>query len=280
MLRRALPRLCAGPLVSFAGAEGFTQAPREALLAAREPRPGSEVPAYVVPDFITEAEEAALQRYTGVLFAPLDFAAGHYDALIHRYKEFYRPLPELLHPEHCLAEMAAAMPGAPEAAVEQQRGLAKAALERCRDRAQAFTPAVPLQPRVHFLQLEGSGFIRAHADEQRNSSQIVAGLTLGSARVMTLTHPQHPGREVELLLAPRSMYVLAGSARNDWLHSVDWTSDASPEPADGSEITFAGRPTGLHRGLRTAVIFRGLSPMELFISRMGKAPAPGAACPR
>jgi hypothetical protein len=128
---------------------------------------------------------------------------------------------------------------------------------------------------VHFLQLHGDGFIRAHVDESRNSSGIVAGLCLGSARVMTLTNKQFPGVKVELLLAPRAIYCLTGRARYEWEHSVDWTADDEEHilrakgsiVACGSEVFFESKPTGFLRSTRFAMIFRGISPMELLMHR-------------
>jgi hypothetical protein len=261
MLRRGFALHCANVappcLLSFTRAAGYRQASKEEWISRASDLEPTAVPVYVIPDAITETEEAAILRFTDTIFAPLDFAAGHYDNLIERYKELYRNWATLNE------ETIAATTGDRDGAVATCQ-----ALRRVRDVAQEYVPHVPLQERVHFLQLEPQGYIRAHADEQRNSSAVVAGLTLASGRVMTLTHPDRPGPQIDMLLAPRSLYILAGAARNDWHHSVDAEGPAPQPPAPGSIVRFEGRDSGLRRERRTAVIFRGCSPMELFMSRM------------
>jgi hypothetical protein len=241
-----------------------------------------EVPCFVTAEVVTEAEERALLSASSTWFDRIDSNENHVDALIHHYKEFYRPYGELLKPMSpllvdALASSTRATANASQPnALEQEVALCQAAIQRCHGIAQTALPTVPLSARVHFLQLTGSGFIRAHVDESRNSSGVVAGLTLASARVMTLTHPKHPTQRIELFLKPRSFYMLLGSARTEWEHSVDWTGDDDEHISrmkkslvvDGSEVMFEGQPTGFRRGLRTAMIFRGISPMDLLLHRM------------
>jgi hypothetical protein len=268
MLRVSWLRLrCAPSLLSFRGAPGFRPAPADDFDGADDDP--AVVPVSVEPDFITEEEERLLLHYTGHLFARLPFADGHFDRLIEQYKEFYRNGDDLaLRPGEAILDAEVAGADSPRS-LDERRALIAGAFARCRARAQAFLPEVPLQPRAHFLQLHPEGFIRPHLDEARSSSAIVAGVTLGSARVMRLTNPAHPGAAIEMLLAPRSLYVLSGSARYDWEHSVDClTPDAAP-PAAGSVVDFDGAPTEFRRHMRTALIFRGLSPMELFMHRRG-----------
>ena len=256
-------------LVSFQGAPKFRPAPPGTCFK-HDPH---DIPAFVLPEVVTEAEERAILAASSRWFDRIDYNDNHVDALIHHYKEFYRPYADLVAPGSPL--LTEALRSAESVAVEEQVGLCQSAILKCHDVAQKAMPTVPLQARVHFLQLTGSGFIRAHVDESRNSSGIVAGLTLGSGRVMTLTHPQHPGQRIELLLKPRSFYMLLGTARSEWEHSVDWNHDDDEHiqrmkkslVVDGSEICFEGRPTGLKRGMRTAMIFRGLSPMDLLLHR-------------
>jgi hypothetical protein len=271
MLRRTSRYLSAAEAsVSFASAPGFSQAAKSALVTrSGADLPFEQVPVYVVPEFISQSEEQALLKWTSAMFERLPFATGHYDELIEHYKEFYRPWRILTDPKLGLVELDD-LPGVnnDEERANHKRQILEA-LQRCRNEAQTFVPATPLQDRVHFLQLESHGFIRAHADEQRNSSALVAGLTLGSGRVMTLTHTKAVDVRIEMLLAPRSMYILAGAARNEWLHSVDWTGTSDFQaPVADSAVMFAGRDTGLTRRRRTAIIFRGMSPMELFMDRM------------
>nr|CCC95712.1 unnamed protein product [Trypanosoma congolense IL3000] len=252
--------------VSFRYAPKFRQPrPDELVGVPSAQTPPDCVPAFVIPDFISETEERAILAVVEPWFSRLPYNDGHVDALIHNYKEFYRSYRELA------GESGSCGPQQAEGANENVRCM-REALGRCRSLAAEYVPAVPIGDRVHFLRLSGDGFIRAHADDTRNSSGIIAGLCLGSARVMTLTHPNHPGQRIELMLAPRAFYVLTGAARYKWEHSTDWVEDTcehdggarNKEVAEGTPLIFDGRRTEFVRGERTAVIFRGVSPMELF----------------
>lgn len=302
MFLRITRRLLSSPplpsLVSFRHAPAFRPAPPGTNFK-HDP---AEVPCFVLPDVVSEAQEAALLHASGTWFDRVDSITNHVDQLIHHYKEFYRPLQELLvaqsplladalqHAKRVQEETtteptgtqkpscSGSQQGEPRspAVIGQDVALCQSAIRRCHTLAQQALATVPLSHRVHFLQLTGSGFIRAHVDEARNSCGIVAGLTLGSARVMSLTHPKHPSQRIDLFLKPRSFYMLLGTARTEWEHSVDWLRDDEEHQqrerqslvVDGSEVLFDGQPTGLHRHTRTAVIFRGVSPMDLLMHRM------------
>lgn len=225
--------------------------------------PENAVTAYVTPEVITTEEETALLQYTKSLFDPLPVNDGHVDGLIHHYKEVYRSFENtektFLHSNSINDKLAL-------------RGIRKA-----RYLALHYLPHIPLDDRVHFLQLESHGFIRAHVDENRNSSGLIGGLCLGSSRVMTLTTPRFPGEKVELLLARRAFYAIIGRARYDWEHSVDWMEDdqdhinrikSKTRCLGDKPVVFAGQKTEYNIGTRVAIIFRGISPMALFKQRM------------
>ena len=223
-----------------------------------------EVPCCVFPDVVTAAEAECIAVRAQEAFRRVEAAEGHYDNLITQYKEFYR-----FGDEQELRCGASEVGGGIHAdyRLGGWPGEARAALLRCRNIAAAFT-SVPIQPRVHFLQLAADGFIRPHADDTTNSSAVVCGLTLLSARVMSLNNPRYSDQRVDMLLAPRSFYCLWGSARTEWLHSVDCEVDGPAIPRGPSQaaftdpIAFDGAITEHRRGQRIAVIFRGLSPME------------------
>lgn len=301
MLRRSHPRLSlettatssiplklpwewSRELVSFTRAPNFRACASFEELAAPHPDPAI-VPAFVIPNIITEEQEAAILRYKRLLFNRLDFCDNHIDSLITHYKEFYRssdelmkkPIPEI---EEC-----------PQLKTAEKREITRMlrdALEWVgKVVVHEHAPAsVPVSDRVHFLQLGADGIIKAHADNEANSSSFVAGLSFGSARVMTLTLPTEqekkdlrlnprldPKREfVEMLLPPRSLYVLAGRARYDWFHSVDEAAvEEYPVPKAGKPIWFNGKPHEHYtRQMRSVMIWRGVSPRELFMHRHGK----------
>lgn len=229
--------------------------------------------AYVLPEVISPAEEQALLQWTQPWFARVPFNDGHIDGLIHHYKEFYRSFADL---SKMTAGSNAGDVCTPAGDSTADLALVRAALSRAQKLAQDYLPRIAIDDRVHFLRLSGSGFIRSHVDENRNSSGIIAGLCLNAARVMTLTHPEHPGEVVELLLAPRCFYVMIGHARYSWEHSVDWVRDDDEHirrvqqslVVEGTPVVFDGATTPYCRLDRTAIIFRGISPMHLLAQRM------------
>jgi hypothetical protein len=277
-------------LVSFSNAPGFSQASLSTIGLPPSEVPETTVQCYVLPNVVPKEQEIALIDFTSPWFDRLPYSDGHVDGLIHHYKEFYRPYKMLMEDDSAFHESylsrqqeGESSSGGPlreslltEGVEERSMQLVRAALSTCRAIAAKHLPFIPLQERVHFLQIHGDGFIRAHTDESRNSSGIVAGLTLGSGRVMSLTNKRFPGKRIDLLLAPRSFYMLCGAARHEWEHSVDWTEDdeehlrraQKSHVAEGSDVMFNGRRTEFTRGMRTAIIFRGLSPMELLMHRM------------
>ncbi|OWK49844.1 Alpha-ketoglutarate-dependent dioxygenase alkB 7, mitochondrial, partial [Lonchura striata] len=78
----------------------------------------------------------------------------------------------------------------------------------------------------------------------------IAGLSLLSASVLRLRSLRDPRDQLELLLPPRSLYVLRGAARYEFTHEIL-----------GDEESFFG---GLRvpRGRRVALIFRNDPPGE------------------
>lgn len=220
--------------------------------------PPNAVTAYVTPDVITVEEEKALLNFSNPMFDRLPFDSGHMDGLIHHYKEFYRSYTNL---------------------VKDADKVAVSGFSKARSLSEYYLPNIPIDDRVHFLRLEDDGFIRSHVDESRNSSGLVGGLVLGSSRIMTLTNPKFPGEKVELLLAPRCFYALIGRARYEWEHSVDWSEDDAEhihriqkkQPTRTRQpVVFEGEETEFFSGTRTAIIFRGVSPLALLQQRMSE----------
>lgn len=258
--------------VSFRYAPSFRQPqPHEIIGIPSKFVPSDCVPAFVIPEAINENEEKALLALTKPWFDRLPYNDGHMDSLIHHFKEFYRSYKELMQ-DSSNKEGDDLYKDNDKETIKTSRG----ALRKCREIASAFIVDIPLDDRVHFLQLSSNGFIRAHADDSRNSSSIIAGLSLGSARVMSLTHPRHLGERVELFLEPRSLYILIGKARYEWEHSTDWVEDDSEHLqrlrgrllVEDTPIIFDGKETPYKRKERTAVIFRGVPPISLLLHKI------------
>jgi hypothetical protein len=79
---------------------------------------------------------------------------------------------------------------------------------------------------------------------------IVAGLTLASSRVFTLTPPRGRSR-LDALLLPGDLYVMTGAARRRWRHSIparsiDEFGGAAIPRANGFSVTWRYQP-GSHR---------------------------------
>ena len=73
----------------------------------------------------------------------------------------------------------------------------------------------------HLIDLAPDGLIAPHVDSVKFSGGLIAGLSLMSPRVMRLTpEPGKEGGVIELLLEPRSLYVLTGPLRYDFAHEV------------------------------------------------------------
>ena len=70
---------------------------------------------------------------------------------------------------------------------------------------------------LHLIWYDSGCGIEPHIDLKDVFSDVVAGLTLGSTRVMELTRR---GRLVSVLLRPGDLYVLSGNARYKWKHGV------------------------------------------------------------
>lgn len=220
--------------------------------------PFNGITAYVRDEVITMEEENALLDVVNEMFDRIPYNDSHMDDLIHHYKEFYRSYEDL----------------------QKNFGNTSAgnALSKARALAVHYLPHIPIDDRVHFLRLHKNGFIRAHVDENRNSTGLIGGLCLGSSRVMTLTSDKFPGEKAELMLARRGFYAIIGRARYDWEHSVDWISDDSehikrilqPDESKGvKKVIFEGVESEYESGTRTAIIFRGIQPLSLLNHRMG-----------
>ncbi|KAM9610632.1 alpha-ketoglutarate-dependent dioxygenase alkB homolog 7, mitochondrial [Morphnus guianensis] len=110
--------------------------------------------------------------------------------------------------------------------------------------AAAFPPGRPPLPLVHVLDLHPRGHVRPHVDSVKFCGCTIAGVSLLSPSVMRLVSCRAPGQWLELLLEPRSLYVLRGAARYDFTHEI----------LQDKESFFGGRR--VPRGRRLALICR------------------------
>ncbi|GAA95467.1 uncharacterized protein L969DRAFT_92599 [Mixia osmundae IAM 14324] len=84
------------------------------------------------------------------------------------------------------------------------------------DESVGFEP--PTHLLMHLLHLSSSGRIDPHVDNIEASGGLLAGLSLGSERVMHLERSKDDAFSV--LLPPGSLYIQRGTVRFDYKHSI------------------------------------------------------------
>eukprot|EP01063_Lacrimia_lanifica_P016054 TRINITY_DN22680_c0_g1_i1.p1 TRINITY_DN22680_c0_g1~~TRINITY_DN22680_c0_g1_i1.p1 ORF type:complete len:290 (+),score=91.08 TRINITY_DN22680_c0_g1_i1:43-912(+) len=179
----------------------------------------------VIPEFVTADEAAEVEQVIDGHLGAAAWESAHIDSLIRSYREMYVDCAAAPHP----------------------------ALQRLQEHLQRGSD-VPMADFFHFLEYKPEGYVRPHLDNPAESSHIVAGLSLGDARVMTLT--LNGAAPVQLLLPPRSLYVLSGPCRYEWLHAIDYRPGA--EIHNSPRIHFRGGVVkGWTRGVRRCVVMRG-----------------------
>ena len=193
------------------------------------PEQASEIGEHVkvLPNFVTEAEEAEILRVIEGRLGGKSWEVAHLDSLIRSYREIYVP----------------------------KSDAQAAGLRRVDDFVeQRFAHSFPLTDVYHFLEYKPEGYVRPHFDNEAESSHVVAGLSLSDTRVMTLTRDGHP--DIELLLPPRSLYVLSGPCRYKWLHGIDYKPGRSVH--NETALFFkGGRVAGSQKKARHCVVVRG-----------------------
>ncbi|KAL0818647.1 hypothetical protein ABMA28_009070 [Loxostege sticticalis] len=171
----------------------------------------------VLPDFVTEEEEASLLAELEPVLKRMRYEFDHWDNAIQGFRETER---------------------------SNWNEANSKVLARVRDVAFA-SPAVgePL-PHTHVLDLAAAGFIKPHVDAVRFCGGVIAGLCLASGAVMRLRHEQHQHLALDALIDRRCLYIMRGTARYDFNHAV----------LGGEESAWRGQK--LPRRRRIAVITR------------------------
>ncbi|XP_029440584.1 alpha-ketoglutarate-dependent dioxygenase alkB homolog 7, mitochondrial-like [Rhinatrema bivittatum] len=145
----------------------------------------------VRPDFLSRREEAALCRELEPDLRRQRYQREHWDGAIHGFRE-----------------------------TEKLRWTEESSeiLQRVRDAA--FPPGVPQLSLVHVLDLEKSGYIKAHIDSVKFCGSTIAGLCLLSSSVMRLVSQENQDDWADLLLERRCLYILRGRARYEFTHEL------------------------------------------------------------
>uniref|UniRef100_A0A674GBZ4 Alpha-ketoglutarate-dependent dioxygenase AlkB-like domain-containing protein n=1 Tax=Taeniopygia guttata TaxID=59729 RepID=A0A674GBZ4_TAEGU len=181
-------------------------------------------------DFVSEEEAAALLAEVEPALRRGRYQSDHWDRAISGYRETERAL------------------GGPAGGALLLRVTPE------------FPPRSPPRARAHVLDLQPGGRVGPHVDSVKFCGCTIAGLSLLSASVLRLRSLRDPRDHLELLLPPRSLYVLQGAARYEFTHEIL-----------GDEESFFG---GLRvpRGRRVALIFRN-DPPETPPEPLGDLPA-------
>ncbi|XP_064606836.1 alpha-ketoglutarate-dependent dioxygenase alkB homolog 7, mitochondrial-like [Liolophura sinensis] len=142
-------------------------------------------------DFISEEEEHHLLEEMIPYLSRLRYEYAHWDNAIHGYRETER--------KHWTARN-------------------KVILERVKQFA--FPPTVSALAYVHILDLAEDGYIKPHIDAVRFCGDTIAGLSLLSPCVMRLVNDKDKMKFANILLQPRSLYIMKDRARYEYTHEV------------------------------------------------------------
>ena len=169
----------------------------------------TEIPAkslHLIENAVSEEEEQTLINYLHNRFKNKKYQGAHWDSVITRYREM-----ECVHIPEDVDKIVLKI----QDTINEATG-------------KDFTFLNP-----HAIDLaEKGGFIGPHIDSVKFSGEIVAGLSLQSSRLMELVHsekdaymepktllPTYP-KSVELVLHPRSLYILTDLLRYNYTHQI------------------------------------------------------------
>ncbi len=147
---------------------------------------------------VSEQEERCLLQELDLSFKCRRVEANHWDSVITKYKEIEKP------DKSWGSENAKTIQ---RLRYELENGLR--------------WPELMWLP-VHAIELAADGVINRHVDSVKFSGGIVAGVSLASPSIMRLSRTFTHRKEhyVDMLLPPRSLYILKGEARYDWHHEI------------------------------------------------------------
>ncbi|CAH1242650.1 ALKBH7 [Branchiostoma lanceolatum] len=152
----------------------------------------------VQENFITEEEEQMLfKEVEPKLKRHLRYEYDHWDDAIHGYREIER------------SDWS-----------EQSQPILR------RVRRLAFPPGVPQVHLVHVLDLAKDGWIKPHVDSVKFAGNTIAGLSLLSPCVMRLVHNDNKAWIADVLLKPRSLYIMRDAMRYDYTHEILKTEES------------------------------------------------------
>ncbi|CAF0834578.1 unnamed protein product [Adineta ricciae] len=145
----------------------------------------------VVNDYLTDDEYNNLLKEVDGFMKRKRYEYSHWDGAIHGYREAEKT----------------------EWTQENQQVLS-------RIRQFAFDDPTQTLVHVHVLDIAKDGYIKPHIDAIRYCGTTIAGLSFLSTSVMRLVHKDDKSMTVDLLLKPKSLYILKDFARFDFTHEI------------------------------------------------------------
>lgn len=145
----------------------------------------------VYGDFISVEEENTLLTEIEPYLKRLRYEHDHWDNAIHAYRETER---------------------------KHWSEVNKNILNRVKSVAFEQTE-IPL-PYTHVLDIEKDGYIKPHIDSVRFCGRTIAGLSLLSPSVMRLALENNKTKYGDLLLLPRSLYIMRDKSRYEFTHEL------------------------------------------------------------
>ncbi|XP_070564158.1 alpha-ketoglutarate-dependent dioxygenase alkB homolog 7, mitochondrial-like [Ptychodera flava] len=142
-------------------------------------------------NFLTEDDEQSLQREIDRYMKRMRYEYDHWDDAIHGYRET-------------------------EFSRWSERN--QKIIKRVRDLA--FPSDMRQLPLVHVIDLAKDGYIKPHIDSVRFCGNTITGLSLLSSSIMRLVHDKHKEIKVDVLLHPRSLYIMRDAVRLDYTHEI------------------------------------------------------------
>lgn len=229
--------------------------------------PGAPVPPAIAAmglmvqhEFASEAEECALVREVDARLAELPYQSTHTDKIISGFRE-------------CGVEDFGANADAAEAVRRVRQAAWQATMGAARRGAK-------LYPHTQLIDMHPDGEIHAHRDNLHLFGEFTAGLNLASSAVLRFRPcdargaPDAAAEPIDVVLLPRSLYVMHGALRWEHTHEVldragsaaVWGGGERVQGGGGEAAEGGGQPAEYVRGRRISAIVRDRSAASGFLS--------------
>lgn len=172
---------------------------------------------FFFPEAVSEEEQRLLLDEVQPRLRRKQYSGSHWDNVIVDYK--VRTLPPLVltlsqsYPFHIVLQETELLRWNNPACGE----IIERLKEQIRECLQLDQSVVFLPP--HVVDLSPQGYIQPHVDSVKFSGGFIAGLSLLSTRILRLVHV-HDKKQAEVLVEPRSLYVLSHKLRYEYEHGI------------------------------------------------------------